>query len=38
VAAIVMPLLAIYIRRAMVLLMRRHRTLLRSRPPLHSSD
>ena len=29
-AAILMPLLAIYIRRALVLLMRRHRTLLRS--------
>jgi hypothetical protein len=37
-AAIVMPLLAIYIRRALVLLMRRHRTLLRSRPALHSPD
>jgi uncharacterized protein (DUF2062 family) len=32
VAAVLMPLLAIYIRRALVLLMRRHRTLLRSRP------
>jgi len=32
VAAIAMPLLAIYLRRALVLLMRRHRTLLRSRP------
>jgi uncharacterized protein (DUF2062 family) len=31
VAAIAMPLLAGYIRRALVLLMRRHRTLLRSR-------
>ncbi len=30
VAAIVMPLLALYIRRALVLLMRRHRALLRS--------
>jgi hypothetical protein len=29
-----MPLLAMYIRRALVLLMRRHRTLLRSRPAL----
>ena len=38
VAAIVMPLLAIYIRRALVLLMRRHRTLLRSRPTLPSPD
>jgi uncharacterized protein (DUF2062 family) len=35
VAAIAMPLLAMYIRRALVLLMRRHRTLLRSRPALH---
>jgi len=34
-AAIAMPLLAMYIRRALVLLMRRHRTLLRSRPALH---
>jgi uncharacterized protein (DUF2062 family) len=34
VAAIAMPLLAMYIRRALVLLMRRHRTLLRSRPAL----
>ena len=32
VAAIAMPLLAMYIRRALVLLMRRHRTLLRSDP------
>jgi uncharacterized protein (DUF2062 family) len=38
VAAIVMPLLAIYIRRALVLLMRHHRTLLRSRPALDSSN
>ena len=29
VAAIVMPLLALYIRRGLVLLMRRHRTLVR---------
>ena len=35
VAAVAMPLLAVYIRRALVLLMRRHRTLLRSRPALH---
>ena len=34
VAAVTMPLLALYIRRALVLLMRRHRTLLRSRPAL----
>ncbi len=34
VAAIMMPLLAVFIRRALVLLMRRHRTLLRSRPAL----
>ena len=31
-AAIAMPLLAMYIRRALVLLMRRHRDLVRSRP------
>ena len=35
VAAILMPLLAMYIRRALVLLMRRHRTLIHSRPALH---
>ncbi len=35
VAAIAMPLLARYIRRGLVLLMRRHRTLLRSRPAVH---
>ena len=34
VAAIAMPLLAMYIRRALVLLMRRHRTLVSSRPAL----
>ena len=34
-AAIAMPLLAIYLRRALVLLMRRHRTLLNSRPAVH---
>ncbi|WP_433971007.1 DUF2062 domain-containing protein [Tunturiibacter lichenicola] len=38
VAAIALPLLASYIRRALVLLMRRHRTLLRSKPTLPSSD
>ncbi len=32
VGAIAMPLIAIYLRRALVLLMRRHRTLFRSRP------
>ena len=32
VAAIAMPLLAMYFRRALVLLMRRHKTLIRSRP------
>jgi uncharacterized protein (DUF2062 family) len=32
VAAVAMPLLAMYIRRALVLFMRRHKTLLRSRP------
>jgi len=35
VAAIAMPLLALYLRRALVLLMRRHRTLLHSRPAVH---
>lgn len=34
VAAIVMPLLAMYIRRGLVLLMRRNRTLVRTRPAL----
>ena len=38
VAAIAMPLLAIYIRRALVLLMRRHRTLMQSPPALNSSE
>ena len=37
VAAIAMPLLAMYIRRALVLLMRRHRTLIRSQPSLPPS-
>ena len=32
VAAVTLPLLAMYLRRALVLLIRRHRTLLRSRP------
>lgn len=32
VAGVMMPLLALYLRRALVLLMRRHRTLLRSEP------
>ncbi len=35
VAAVAMPLLAIYIRRGLVLLLRRNKTLLRSRPALH---
>jgi hypothetical protein len=35
VAAVTMPVLAVYIRRAIVILIRRHRTLLRSRPALH---
>ncbi len=35
VAAVLMPLLAMYLRRALVLLMRRHRTLVRSRPAIH---
>ena len=33
VAAIAMPLLAIYFRRTLVMFMRRHKTLIRSRPP-----
>jgi hypothetical protein len=32
VAAIAMPLLAVYLRRALVMLLRRNRTLMRSRP------
>ncbi|HXS11361.1 MAG TPA: DUF2062 domain-containing protein [Acidobacteriaceae bacterium] len=35
VAAVAMPLLALYLRRALVLLMRRHRTLLQSRPAVN---
>ncbi|MGI4831129.1 MAG: DUF2062 domain-containing protein [Janthinobacterium lividum] len=35
VAAIALPLLSMYIRRGLVLLMRRHGTLMRSRPALH---
>src|SRR3954451_4364185 len=36
VAGIAMPLLVVYLRRALVVLMRRqHRTLLRSRPAVH---
>ena len=38
VAAVAMPLLAVYIRRALVMLMRRHGTLMRSRPALPSSE
>jgi uncharacterized protein (DUF2062 family) len=34
-AAVLMPLLAIFIRRALVVFMRRHRALLRSRPAVH---
>jgi uncharacterized protein (DUF2062 family) len=34
VATVAMPLLAMYLRRALVLLMRRNRTLMRSRPAL----
>ena len=34
-AAIAMPLLAGYVRRGLVLLMRRNRTLVRSRPAVH---
>jgi hypothetical protein len=35
VAAILMPMVAMYLRRALVLLMRRHRTLVRSRTAVH---
>jgi len=35
VAAIAMPLLAIYLRRVLVVLLRRHSTLVRSRPASH---
>ena len=35
VAAVAMPLLALYIRRALVVLMRRNRTLMRSNSALH---
>lgn len=35
VASIALPLIALYLRRALVLLMRRHKTLLRSRPAMH---
>jgi uncharacterized protein (DUF2062 family) len=35
VAAVVMPLLAMYLRRGLVLLMWRHKALLRSRPAMH---
>lgn len=35
VAAIALPLIARYMRRALVLLMRRHRTLVHSRPAVH---
>lgn len=34
-AAVVMPLLAVYIRRGLVVLMRRNRALIRSRPAVH---
>ena len=35
VAGIAMPLLAVYLRRALVVLLRRHRTLVRSRPAVN---
>jgi len=35
VAAVAMPVLALYLRRALVVLLRRHRTLVRSRPAVH---
>ena len=34
-AAAIMPLLATYLRRALVVLLRRHRTTLRTRPAVH---
>jgi uncharacterized protein (DUF2062 family) len=34
-AAIAMPLLALFLRRALIVLMRKHKTLLRSRPAVH---
>ena len=34
-AGVAMPLLALYLRRALVVLLRRHRTLLRARPATH---
>ena len=34
-AAIAMPLVALYVRRALVVLLRRHRTLVRSLPAVH---
>ena len=34
-AAVLMPLLAIYLRRALVMMMRRHKTLLHSGPAAH---
>jgi len=38
VAAVAMPLLAMYIRRGLVLLMRRHRTLMQAQPALRSPE
>jgi len=35
IAAVLMPLLAVYLRRALVLLMRRHKALVQSRPAVH---
>jgi hypothetical protein len=35
IAGIALPLLAVYLRRALVVLLRRHRTLVRSRPAVH---
>jgi hypothetical protein len=35
VAGIAMPVLAVYLRRVLVVLLRRHRTLVRSRPAVH---
>lgn len=35
VAALTMPLLAMYLRRALILLLRKHRTLVQARPAVH---
>lgn len=35
VAVVAMPLLALYLRRGLIVLLRKHRTLVRSMPPVH---